>query len=118
MGQFAAAVVVGIIPDKALNKRLYDEEGEPVWDALPYAKHPEEGEDRDCLGFAAVLSNGGDDDEGEIRKSATFATFGDVYKKDVARARKKWDTFAAWMKDKQGIALPEPTLLITVVERA
>lgn len=118
MGQTAAAVVVGIVPDKALSRRLQDEEGEPIWAELPYAKHPETGEEYDCLGFAAILSNGGDADEGELHKSTTFAGFEDTYKTDVARARKKWDTFAAWMKANRGIALPEPTLVITVVERA
>lgn len=118
MGQQAAAVMVGIIPSKALWKQLMTEDGDYLWDDLPWEKQPECGENRDCLGFAAVLSNGGDDDEGELRKSALLADFGATYKKDVARARKKWAAFAAWLKEEKGVDFHAPGLLIAVVERA
>jgi hypothetical protein len=118
MGQTAAAVLVGIIPSKALWGKLMNEEGEHVWEDLPYAQHPDCGEDHDCIGFAATLSNGAGKNEGMLRKSAALMDFEAVYPKDVKRAREKWDAFAAWLKDKEGIALPEPVPLIAVVERA
>lgn len=117
MGQTAAAVLVGIMPSKTLTKRLYDDDGEPIWDDLPYERQPETGEFRDCLGFAVVVSNGGDDDEGEITKSAALERFGATYAKDTARAQQKWSAFSAWVLNKKGIELPAPTLLLTMTER-
>lgn len=118
MGQQAAAVMVGIIPSKQLWKRLMNEDGEHVWDGLPYARHPDCGEDHDCIGFAATLSNGAEKDEGDFRKSAALTDFAATYPEDVKRAREKWDAFSAWMLKERGIELPRPTLLIAVVERA
>lgn len=117
MGQTAAAVMVGIIPSKDLWKRLMND-GEHIWEDLAYTKHPDCGEDHDCIGFAATLSNGAEKNEGMLRKSASLASFEAVYAKDVKRAREKWDAFEAYMIKTHGIALPEPTLLIAVVERA
>lgn len=118
MGQQAAAVMVGIIPSKQLWKRLMNEDGERVWEDLPYARHPDCGEGHDCIGFAATLSNGAEKNEGVLRKSATLVDFAATYPKDVSRARERWDAFSAWMFKEHGIELPEPALLIAVVERA
>lgn len=118
MGQQAAAIMVGIIPSKSLWGRLMNEDGEHVWEDLPYAKHPDCGEDHDCIGFAATLSNGAKRNEGLLRQSAALADFAAAYPKDVKRAREKWDAFEAYMIKTHGIELPEPTLIVAVVERA
>lgn len=118
MGQTTAAVAVGIIPDKALWKEMMDDEGEHIWEAMPYKKHPECGEDHDCIAFAAAVLNGADDDDGSLRVSALLSSFADKYPKDVKRARKKWDTFAAWLLKKHDVTLPSPELLLMVTERA
>jgi hypothetical protein len=118
MGQQAAAIMVGIIPSKALWGRLMNEDGEHIWEDLAYSKHPDCGEDHDCIGFAATLSNGAERGEGMLRKSAALLDLETTYSKDVRRARDKWDAFAAWMLKEHNIELPAPTLLIAVVERA
>lgn len=119
MGQTAAAILVGVKTTKEMDERFFDKDGDAVWEALPYKKHPECGENFDVLGFSVAISNGMEDDRdaGEMNRSATLSEVGEVYKKEIAKARKKWDAFAAWMKER-GHELPEPTLLLTIVERA
>lgn len=116
MGQQAAAIMVGIIPDKALWKRLRNKDGEAIWDHLSYSLHPDCGEDFDCIGFAATLSNGADRGEGELRKSVALAGF--RVRLSEGHREGEGERFSKWMHDTQGVELPSPTILIAVVERA
>lgn len=118
MGQYAAALLLGVKKTKEM-ERFFDDDGEPVWASLPHSERPEQGERFDVIGFSVAVSNGVETgrDAGELDRSAALSEVGTVYSKEVAEARKKWEHLAAWMRGR-GHELPEPVLLLTVVERA
>lgn len=129
MGQAVAAVALGIIKtkelEKEIQKKLQDEDGD--WKKGIGKNEPNADSgmtDRfDVLGFVVALS-GDDYSCPGARKDIPDLPLGDVDKaaaligpKYISAGRKKWDAFAAFAK-RYGVELPEPTLIVTEVEIA
>lgn len=130
MGQVVAAVALGIIKSKELDKEISAKLQDPEfgeWKKGAGRNEPNADSgmtDRfNVLGFVVALS-GDDHSCPGARKDIPDLPLGDVDKaaaligpKYIAVGRKKWDAFAEFAK-KHGVNLPEPTLVVTEVEIA
>lgn len=117
MGQVVTALLLGTRPSSELENKLYVDD-EYVYEGLPYKKHPDRGEDGRALGFVFACARVPGEDEGELEDTLALSEIEFAFSKQIKVARKKWDTFAAYLLKTHAIELPEPEILLTAVERA
>lgn len=126
MGQVVSALMWGVMVDKRLDAKLSTENG-PLWDdyeqpkekQLDYKQAPGHGEHHDCLGFCFAVSNVNEDGEADLSATSfPIGKAGKAFAPQLKRAKKRWQTFAAWLKKQHGVDLPDPEIILTAVERA
>jgi len=117
MGQVVTALLLGIRPSRELENKLYVDD-EYVYEDLPYKQHPKRVEDGRALGFVFACARVPEEDEGELEDTLALSEIESAFAEQIKVARKKWDTFAAYLRKTHAIELPEPEILLTAVECA
>jgi len=127
MGQQVVVLMYGI-SNKA--KGLRTEDGDWLWDdfredtpeskRLKYddPKAPRSAYEGGVLGFPVAAGPACDNDEGFLGETCAVEDVATAHIKHVAKAKKRWAAFAAWLLKEHGKTLPEPRLWLTTDERA
>ncbi len=120
MGQTTTALILGVKATKALSRKLgpiWDDYDQPESERLPLELCPEYAEDGGCFGFPVAVAFCGENGEADLGGTYKLADLEKAFAKPIKAAREKWDKLAAYL-GARGIKLPEPSLLLTTVERA
>lgn len=132
MGQTVHAIVLGVVPKKSQERKLFifEEDGGNTGELREGAPtfQLEYGTENEVLGIAVAVSNVPEESRGEVEMPTCVAVV-DLEKvlskrnpqpngnQPLKEARKKWKEFSTWAK-KQGVELAEPQLFLVQVERA
>jgi hypothetical protein len=125
MGQQVVALMYGI-PRKT--KGLVTKDGDYFWDdfsaGVPdhkrydWKKAPRMAYEGDVCGYPVASGPALDDGEGFLGDTVRLVDLEKKHARRIAKAKKKWDAFAAWAKKEHGKDLPTPELWFTTDERA
>jgi hypothetical protein len=127
MGQHVVALMWGI-SSKTYGLRTPD--GDWLWDDFsgrtPKSKRlndddpkrPRSAYEGGVLGFPVAAGPACNDDEGFLGETCALEDMATTHARHLAKAKKRWATFAAWLLKKHGKTLPPAALWLTTDERA
>ena len=123
MGQVVSALMVGVVIndfDQLIkdDEYVWDNYKEPIEKRLHYKQVPDLGEDRRCIGFTFAVSRVAEDGEANLDRSVALSQVATAFPTEQAKAAKRWDEFAVWLKREHNIDLPKPEIILTAIERA